>query len=152
MSPFLLAVPTVPRVSGRFYQSQHRSSLFDLHQNTRQNTEREVSFQCQCDSFPGEMFGAAAQIGFSHEINPSCNCKHPRIPLPQCPIPGKQTENRGKHLNRGSSGRSPRHLHSSSHFLFYYLKLRALISSQRNKSHSCSLVQVSAKRRKKKKK
>lgn len=71
VSPFLLAVPTVPRVSGRLYPSQHRSSLFDLHQNTRQNTEEEVSFQCQCYSFPGEMFGAAAQIGFSHEINPS---------------------------------------------------------------------------------
>lgn len=27
------------------------------------------------------------------------NCKQPRIPHPQRPIPGKQTENEGKHLN-----------------------------------------------------
>lgn len=45
----------------------------------------------------------------------------------QCSILRKQGE------KGGSPPRTPRHLHSSSHLLVYYLKLRALISSQRNK-------------------
>lgn len=85
-------------------------------------------------------------ISNSTQILSYCFMQTPRSSIPTVSIPGKQPK------NRGLSGRSPRHLHSSSHFLFYYLKLRALISSQRNKSHSCSLVQVSAKRKKKKEK
>lgn len=127
----------VPR--GNLSQQSSNFSEFHLHQKIRQRVQSGASMSalsfsrgngCNCSTdelCPGVNSDGMKQSQYF--------CTH------ECIGPRKQAE------NRSSPARSPRHLRSSSHFLFYYLKLRALISSQINKFHSCSLVQVAAARK-----